>query len=46
MGNLSNGNEFDLEDNERARKNSFPYERLYSKTRFETEVKSNSKMAY
>lgn len=33
---LSNGNEFDLQDIERARKRAFPYERLCTKGSFET----------
>ena len=33
---LSNGNESDLQDIERARKRVFPYERLYTKGSFET----------
>jgi len=40
---LSYGNEFDLQDNERARKNSSPSERLCTKTCFETEVKATQK---
>ena len=43
--NLSYGNEFNLKDN-RQMQNSFPYERLCTKTRFKTEVKGISEMAY
>ena len=38
----SHGNEFNLHVNEM----SFSYERMGTKTRFEKEVKGNSKMAY
>ena len=39
---LSYENEFNLHVNE----NSFSYERMSTKTRFETEAKGNSEMAY
>ena len=42
MQNLSYENEFYLHVNE----NSFSYERLCNKTRFEKEVQDNSEMAY
>ena len=42
MQNLSYENEFYLHVNE----NSFSYERLCTKTRFEKEVQDNSEMAY
>ena len=42
MQNLSYENEFYLHVNE----NSFSYERLCTKTRFEKEVQDNSKMAF
>ena len=42
MQNLSYGNEFYLHLNE----NSFSYERLCTKPRFEKEVQDNSEMAY
>ena len=42
MQNFSYDNEFYLHVNE----NSFSYERLCTKTRFEKEVQENSKMAY
>ena len=42
MQNLSSENEFYLHVNE----NSFSYQRLCNKTRFEKEVQDNSEMAY
>ena len=42
MQNVLYENEFDLHVNE----NSFSYETLCSKTRFEKEVQDNSEMAY
>ena len=42
MHNLSQENAFYLDANE----NSFSYERLCTKTRFEQDVQDNSKMAY
>ena len=46
MRNHSNENEFDLHENVRARETHFSYERFRTKTRFETEAKGNSEMAY
>ena len=36
---LSDGNDVDLQENERVRKKSFQYERLCTKTRFKTDEK-------
>ena len=41
--NLSYENEFDLQDNERARKPNFKMEGLCTNTRFETEVRAIQK---
>ena len=44
--NLSYEKEFDSCENEPGRGNSFSYEWFRTKTRFETEAKTNSEIAY
>ena len=46
MHNLSYGKDFDFQDNLRSRKTHFHMKGLYNETRFETEEKGNSGMAY